>query len=82
MQMQMEYGLAGFRIAIHDHAITAIGKILLPGDFTRRRKQTSNNGLVVFLDIINCRNMTLRDDNRVGRRLRIDIAKGQRGSDS
>jgi hypothetical protein len=75
--MQVEHGLAGILITIHDNAIAAIDEAFLLRNFTCRRKKTTDYGLIADLDIVDRGYMLLRNDDGVRRGLWINIAKGQ-----
>lgn len=75
--MQMRHALATIRTVVDHEPKAFVGRIdaQFLGDFLRRQKQMTKNGLIVRLRFADTRNEALGDDENVGWRLRIDVVE-------
>src|SRR3990172_9803434 len=78
MKMDVEHGLAGAVAVVNDHPVAALFKAFLGGDFPRDKEEVSHELPVRHGDAVNVRDMLFGNDERVDRRLGIDVLEGDR----
>jgi len=77
--MQVKYGLPGAGVAIHNNPVAALGNTLLARDLFCGQKQLAYLLRIAFVQRINCRDVLARNYEDMGRSLRIDVTKSDRG---
>lgn len=76
MQMDVKYRLAGVTAVVDDHAISGPIKAPLLAKRLRDKEQVSDQFTVLLFDAVDICDVLLRHDKDVGRRLGIEVLKG------
>ena len=76
VQVKVEHGLAGFR-AVTDHDPERVVHAELPRDPADREQQVAEQCLIPGLGVREARNLLLRNDEDMYRRLRMDVVERQ-----
>ena len=74
----MENGLTSIMAIIDDHPVTALVKTLLGGDGLGNEEQVPDELTVRNSDRVNVCDMFFRHNERMNRRLRVEVLKGNR----
>ena len=75
VQMDVEYRLPGLAVAVQHSAVAALVVALLPGNRRCPADELSHERLVFRCDIVRGRDVFLRDDQDVERRLGVDVVE-------
>src|SRR5690606_22015652 len=73
----VEHRLARARVRVHDQAVAVLRDPLLRRDRAGRDEQLAEQRGIRRLDVVHRADVTLRDDQNVQRRLRVDIPERQ-----
>ena len=77
VQVQMQHGLAAKVVTVDDQTITVFGKSLRLGIAGGGEHQLADEGGIRLLECVQRADRSTRDEQDMGRRLRIDIAEGK-----
>lgn len=75
MEMKMEYRLSGAAAVINDHPVPALFKLFLGRYGSGNKEQMADKLAICNGDAVDICNMFFGDDERMDRRLRVDIFK-------
>src|SRR5512135_502578 len=75
--MKVKDGLSRLRVGVDDDTIAAFADALGLGNFARFEKQMSEQHLVFFAGLVERSDGLFRNDENMGRRLGIDVAKSE-----
>ena len=75
MKMDMKNRLPGVLAVINDHPVAALLKALLRSDAFGDKKQMPDQFPLGYGDAVNVGDVFFRNDERMDRRLRIDVFK-------
>ncbi len=78
MKVDMKYGLASGRIAVHHDAITVIRETFVVGNFRGNKKQITDEMLIARAEVVDSCDVSLWNNQHMHRRFRIDITKRHR----
>ncbi len=78
MKMNMENGLAGIMAVIDDHPVSALIKTLFGSDGLGNKEQMPDELTVRDSETVNVCDVFFRHNERMDRRLGIEILKGDR----
>ena len=75
--MDVEHRLSRLRVAVEHGPKTGAVVSLLPGDLRGGPDHCADEAVVALAEVVQRRNVLLRHDQHVQRRLRVDVGKGQ-----
>ena len=75
MQVDVKHRLSGPFIGVEERPISDLGKAAFLRDERRPADELADDLIVFGSDVVERRNMTLRHDQNVCRRLRVDVAE-------
>lgn len=78
MEMQMKNSLPAVSPRIGHNAIPRFGQPLVRGNLSAGEEQPTEQGLIRFAEVLNCRNMPFGDYQSMNRRLRANVIECQR----
>ena len=76
VNVQVKNGLSAVRVGVDDRAITVFGKVFLTGDFRTSQQKMTERFLMPTFRRIKRRKMLARNNQKMCRRLRADVANG------
>lgn len=76
MKMDMKHALPRLVVGVHHQPVTMLGEALLCGELFGGEKQLADQHGIIALQIIDRGDMFARNDQDVGRRLGVEITKG------
>jgi len=78
VQVDVEDELVGVRVHVHHRPPALVGEAPLLGQLGRGREQVAHGGCILGCDVVQRRDVLLRDDEEVLRRLGLDVLEGER----
>jgi hypothetical protein len=76
VQVDVKYRLTGFAVTVEDSTVPSVGITLLGRDCRGKPQHASEEPFVRRAEVVQGRNVTPRDDQRVQRRLRVNVVEG------
>jgi hypothetical protein len=78
VQMEMEHGLPRISAGVRDDSVAGLRQSLLLRNIRTGHEEPSQEVAVLITAILHCCHMRFGDDERMDRRLRVNIVEGQR----